>query len=461
MISRLNLRQWLYFSLVGLRGQNLSAQYQKITREYQNGIPAGTTRRGLIQLLEHCKHSVPYYSRIICELGDSYFDDPLSYLKNFPILTKDIIRDRFEDLKSSDLPRRKWFYNTSGGSTGEPARFIQDWNFSDRSGAIKLLYSKLLGREIGDPEVSLWGSVRDIAEGSEGWRVQLINKITNSTFINTFRMTAASMRACLATLNTQRPRLIVGYADALYQLARFAENEHVPVVPQVAIISTAGTLDSFMREKIEQVFQCKAYNRYGSREVGDIACELPGREGLWVAPWGNFVEIVDENGLRAPDGEPGEILVTSLSNYAMPLIRYKIGDQGILRARPGENQEDQVIEAVLGRVDEYFPTKDGVYIKGGYFRTILYFYDWIAQYQIVQKDYSCVLYRFVRRGSHSPQSDLDEIAAKTRQAMGQNCEVRFEFPQEILPSASGKFRFTISEVPAALRQPEGIGESFG
>jgi len=63
-----------------------------------------------------------------------------------------------------------------------------------------------------------------------------------------------------------------------------------------AVLTSAGTLYPFMREKIATVFGCEVYNLYGSREVSYIACELPGRQRLWRRPGGNFVEIVDEAG---------------------------------------------------------------------------------------------------------------------------------------------------------------------
>ena len=56
--------------------------------------------------------------------------------------------------------------------------------------------------------------------------------------------------------------LITAYADSIYELAKFAEHEDLPVRPQTAIITSYTMLYPFMREKIETVFQCKVYNRY-------------------------------------------------------------------------------------------------------------------------------------------------------------------------------------------------------
>ena len=77
---------------------------------------------------------------------------------------------------------------------------------------------------------------------------------------------------------------------------------------------------------------------------------------------------------------------------------------------------------------------------------LLYFRDWIAKYQVIQKSPSDITFRIVMSGSECPQTELDEIAAKTKVIMGHDCETNFEFVDEIPSSESGKFRFLISEV---------------
>jgi phenylacetate-CoA ligase len=342
------------------------------------------------------------------------------------------------------LERRKWFFNTSGGSTGEPVRFIQDRDYAARIGAITLLFSKLAGREIGECEVRLWGSERDIIHGSEKWKTRFINKLTNTIFLNAFCMTPARMREFITIINSKKPKLIVSYVESIYELARLCESEALEVLPQVAIMTSAGTLYPFMREKIEKVFQCRVFNRYGSREVGDIACERPGRDGLWVAPWGNYLEIVDSEGKQLLDGTEGEILVTSLTNFAMPLIRYRIGDRGVFS--PESSSRRQVLGAVFGRTVDFFRMRNGGIIAPGYFEGLLYFRDWVQQFQIIQKEESYIIFKIVKSRSDHQQLELDEIVAKTKLIMGDDCKVTFDFVDKIEPSSSGKYRYQISEV---------------
>jgi phenylacetate-CoA ligase len=255
------------------------------------------------------------------------------------------------------------------------------------------------------------------------------------------------MRDYVTKLNMIKPKLILAYAHSIYDLARFVEQEGLEVVPQTAIMTSAETLHPYMREKIEKVFQCRVYNRYGSREVGDIACEVPGLEGLWVAPWGTYVEIVDDDGNRVSDGTEGEIVVTSLTNFAMPLIRYRIGDRGVLAPLPKDNQKKygQVLMSLLGKTNGIFKTRSGM-IDCGYFEGLMYYRDWVRKFQVVQKNYSWVLFKIAKSNLDYQQAELDEIESKTRLVMGNDCKVTFEFVDEIAPLGSGKYCFTISEV---------------
>ncbi len=102
---------------------------------------------------------------------------------------------------------------------------------------------------------------------------------------------------------------------------------------------------------------------------------MPEAEGLWVSPWANYLEIVDDAGNRVTDGTRGAILITSLTNKAMPIIRYKIGDLGILApANTRTNAYNgQVLEDVLGRITDLFQTKDGASVPGYYFIMLLFF----------------------------------------------------------------------------------------
>jgi phenylacetate-CoA ligase len=303
-----------------------------------------------------------------------------------------------------------------------------------------------VGCPLGEPHVRLWGSERDLESGTQSRKARFFNWLTNTTWMNAFAMSPQSMRGFIDVLNRKRPRLIVAYAQAIYELARFAEREKLSVAPQRAILTSAGTLYPFIREKISQMFGCEVYNLYGSREVSDMAWELPGLKGLWAPPWANFIEVLDEKGAPVPAGTEGNIAVTSLTNYAMPLVRYWIGDRGALLPQRETLGGAQMLSHVSGRTVDTFRRNDQTLIDGEYFTHLLYFRPWVWKFQVVQKSYTHILFKVVSSNGKPSKEELDEIASRSRLAMGDDCKVDFEFCDELPALRSGKFRYTISEV---------------
>ena len=261
--------------------------------------------------------------------------------------------------------------------------------------AIQFLSYNWAGRQLGEPGVHVWGSWRDILNHKSNVSKRILDRLTNDRFFNAFMMTPEKMRAYLDELNQNPPRLVIAYATSIYELVQFAEREGLPIRPQVAIMTSAGTLHPWMREKIEAAFQCRVFNRYGSREVGDIASECEAHAGLHVFPSGNYVEIVDDQGHPVPNGEEGNILVTNLYNYAMPLIRYYIGDRGVLSRsdRCACGRQGQILERISGRNVEMFRKRDGTLVDGLFFNHFLYYKEWVEKFQVVQKDYERVVFK--------------------------------------------------------------------
>jgi phenylacetate-CoA ligase len=393
-------------------------------------------------LLVHSYLNVPYYTKVLAEaeVVDSELNVNLDNFYKIPILTKDILRDEFENLKARNLDDMQWEYNTSGGSSGEPARFIQDYNYKSWNIANKIYYKMVAGASIGGKELRLWGSERDILEGSEDPKIVLRNKVYNRVELNMFKMRTDKFKEYLELWNILKPEWVEGYVHVMIEFAKYALENNISVYSPKGILCTAGTLDDEMRKTIEKAFNARVYNRYGSREVGDMACEDRTSKGLRISAWNQKIEVLDHD-LNETSGL-GNVYITNLNNYAMPLIRYDIGDV----AEKGDNWN--YLKAVSGRITSIFKTKDGGFFDGCYFRTILSYKDWIKQFQIVQKDYEEIEYIFVPRDENFIMSreEKNELTTNVQKLLGSGCRVTFTFVDEIKGLSSGKYLYTKSEV---------------
>ena len=170
---------------------------------------------------------------------------------------------------------------------------------------------------------------QDLFKGSIGFKNKMNNWFTNTLFLNSFKMTENDMKSYIETINTYKPDLIRGYAGSLYELAKFSEKNNLNIYKPKRLVCSAETLTSDMRTKIETVFGTKLYDFYGSRETASIAGEC--KDGLiHIFSFNNYLEIVDQNNNPIIEGQEGRIIVTTLHNYSMPLIRYEIGDMAVL-----------------------------------------------------------------------------------------------------------------------------------
>lgn len=414
----------------------------RLYRELETASPvvvAEFQRRKLLHLLRHCRTHVPWYRRLIDEhgidLSDAFVPEEL---RKLPLLTKDLLREQATLLKSDDADRRRTYVNSSGGSTGRPVVFTQDAAYHARSVvAAKLIYNEFLGKRPGEPEMNLWGSETDVHRGSAGWKKRLVNFIYNRRFQNFFVVDDAKLQRFVEEINRCRPVSIWAYVQSLDLLAKFVRRRKLAIHSPRLIIATAGTLHEGVRRSVEDVFRCPVYNQYGCREVGAIAFEMHDQNGLRGLPYLNHVEIVE-----------GRIVVTNLTNYSMPLVRYDLQDL----AEPWRGPQDErfgcrhkILQTVTGRVHSHFRTTAGSFVHGGFFAHQFWFADWVREFQVVQNGLDHVTCHLVL-ADEPPAGELDRIRAQIRGAMGAACAVEFCFRDRIPPSPSGKHMYTISRL---------------
>jgi phenylacetate-CoA ligase len=320
-----SIRRFAWVELHRAAGIPLRAVRHEVARERARSNARDLTRARLARLLDHARKHVPFYRDLLPSRGPD--DDPFEILAALPLLTPWMLRSEFDSLCSDDLDTRRW-YDT--GSARSPVHLVQDAGHSAHALLTLETFHESLGRRIGEPVEIIWGGERNPGGGASAVTRRIRRVLANEHWTDSFRLTEVQMLAVLDRLARHPPKLIVAYAPAIYELARFAERHAIPVRPQRAIVTAPGTLDEVMRAAIERAFGCEVFNEYWSGAVGPVALECDAHAGLHVAPWGNYLEVVDAGGWALPAGEDGQIAITCLTNYAMPLIRYAIGDGGSL-----------------------------------------------------------------------------------------------------------------------------------
>ncbi|MCK4240969.1 MAG: phenylacetate--CoA ligase family protein, partial [Candidatus Atribacteria bacterium] len=164
----------------------------------------------------------------------------------------------------------------------------------------------------------------------------------------------------------------------------------------------------------------------------------------------HYLEIVDDEGKEVKPGKEGNIVVTLLTNYTMPLIRYKIGDRGILSNKNCKCGHGlPLLEKVVGRITGNFKNKLGEYISGGLFFSLFYFIENIKQFQIIQEEIEFISINFVlidKTKLKNMKKDFKEINQIIWKAMGNETKIKYNIVDEIKPSPSGKHMYSYSKI---------------
>ena len=406
-------------------------------------------RKKLYTLIKYANQNIPYYKRIIKEHNiefseDTIFDD----IKKFPILTKEAIREHFDELyKFRDST---YFRNHTSGSTGEPAIFYQDKYCLEWKIATKIFYDEWAGRRIGEPMVKLWGAVQDILKEGQGIKAYLRQQFHGVTTLNSYRMTENNLYDYVRKINKIKPRLILTYTNSIDELARFIQDHHLAIFSPGAIMTSAGVLFPEIRKRVEEVFGVPIFDNYGSRETGGIACNCEKNEGLHLMPDVHYVEILDDNSREVNLGKSGEIVVTLLTNYTMPLIRYTIEDRGILSKKECScGRGFPLLEKVEGRIINMFRNKQGDLIGSGYFVSVIYYREYVKKFQIIQKTVDYIVINLVLKDNqkiHEVKKDFENINKKIKLVMGDETKIKYNIVDKIEPTKAGKYMYTFSQV---------------
>jgi phenylacetate-CoA ligase len=450
------LRRWVgrhfYFGLwERLRSPDFVAQRRELARNAEQSAAAvrDLQQRKLSALLHHAYEQVPYYRRAFDERSLKPGDiRSAEDLKKLPLLTKAEIQRQREELRARLLPARHGgaCMEYTGGSTGHPLAFYQDDHYRAVLLANLARSFALCGWRPGDPRAVLWGSDYD-AQIHASLRGRVHDWLGNQVYLNAFASSEDELTAFAEQLRRFEPQLLVGYVSSLVAMARVLRRRRTEIPSSLgAIQSSAETLTPAQRELIESTFSCPVFDRYGCREMGNVAHECSVHAGLHVFTDLHVLEIV-RDGATAPPGEEGLVVVTNLDNYAMPFIRYVIGDVGALApASCACGLPFPLLARIQGRTSDIITSPSGRLIHGEFFTHLFYKVEAVRQFQVVQETLQDLTVRIVPGPGFDP-AVIGHLESVIREHGDPGFRVETQLVDSIESAASGKFRFTISKVP--------------
>lgn len=341
----------------------------------------------LEKLLTHVRLTVPYYSEILQDLAPATSDiSAEELLSKMPLLSKDVVRSRLHFDLFSDLHDKKTMKRIStSGSTGEPFVTYADRHQLEMRFASTLRGLEMTGWRFGRSQLRLWHQTLGMTR-TQAVKEKIDAFLARRTFIPAFELTENDLKKFTEKIDRKRPFLIDGYAESLNFLANIIESGAGPKHSPSAIVSSAQTLTQQTRDTIEKAFGCKVFDKYGSREFSGIAyeCEKGGRH---INDESYIVEIIRDNRSARP-GEVGEVVITDLNNFSVPLIRYRVGDlaTAVDNSAPCNcGRGLSRIGPIQGRAQALVHCSNGRWLPGTFFAHFFKEYDeMVKHFQVVQ-----------------------------------------------------------------------------
>ena len=406
-------------------------------------------------LLRHAGERVPYYRDLFAELGfDPEGVRSVADLEALPTLDKATIRAEGERLMADNAEQYQPRPHRSAGTTGQPLVIQMDRARHSLGWADMYRWWAAGGWQPGDKQLVLAGSALRPRQIS-GLQARIYGRLNHFVEFTSFDLTESELDRALAAI-VASPGLthLRGYASSIHLLARHASSVGWKANPRrrLHVYTTAETLFPEQRARIEEYLGAHVFDQWGCRDGGISAFECDRHQGMHVAIENAVVEFVCDGRAVLP-GESGEVLATDLFSYAMPMIRYRVGD----RATPSDRHCScgrglPLIESVDGRVSGFLIGSGGKRVHGEFFSHVFWEAPWVEEFQIVQEVRDEVVVRIVPT-QESLADGLDEelrqIGRVMEEQLGVDTRVRLQIVSKIEAGPMGKRQFVVCKVPDA------------
>ncbi len=395
-------------------------------------------------MFAHAYETCPYYRQKYRDAGIAPADLRLPEdISNVPTITKEEIQQHRDEMVSSGYAVTSLIPDMTGGSTGSPMQFYYDNDRLDSRVGATLRHNHWAGWDVGDRAAILWGAPQDtIVSGRLKDRIRTWIQ-ERRIILDASSLNDAAMAEFARELIRYKPSVLQAYSNTLGLFARYVQSEKIQGINPRGIICSAEVLTEENRRLIEATFDCPVYDRYGCREFAVIASECEAHEGLHINAENLLVEAVADG--RSCIDQDGEIVITDLRNFAMPMIRYRIRDVGRIKSAACSCSRGlPLMEISGGRVTDFLLADNGSKVSGIVLATyVITNIPGISQIQFVQNEPGAVIINLVKGPEWSSRA-LDELTARAHKYLGDNMRLELEFRDHIPLTTSGKYRFTIS-----------------
>jgi phenylacetate-CoA ligase len=390
--------------------------------------------RLLRHIVDCAYRNVPFYRDIYSSLGiDPSSIRTVDDLRRLPVITKEDVRRNFPDrIVARGHDPETAFRSASSGTSGVRTTFLSDWSNRDVNFALIYRAKRLFGYRLGDMECQFAWWPR----GNVKWFQRL--GIERKTMI----VITSPPAEALSRLLDLSPRSVLGSPSYLWTISSLPGADRLADMGTKYVFTTGELLDSGMRQRIGEAFDAPILDMYGSAEQNYISSECPEESNHHLNSVNLLLETVRDGEPVGP-GERGDILITTLTNHAMPLIRYRIGDVGsIAPDECGCGRAGKIMESIEGRRDDFVVNRFGMEISPEALRRAVT-RPRIEGYRIIQVNRSRIRVEIVDAGLSEKHER--EVRGLIRGTMSDpEVEVEFERVERILSDPSGKRRLVIS-----------------
>lgn len=415
----------------GLEVGRIYRQLQR-TQWYQAPALELLQQSKLKHLLEQAKATVPFYREY-----EAWHENERGALRDrlaaYPILTKAAIRACPSKMRR--LGGMPWAVTraTTGGTTGEPIEIC----YARRHRA-KLEASSWRGKSwIGIRPWTRGVNVQSFGRGS--WYGRLRMRVVNKLLMDVFGKSSAEKAIIAERLLHFGPTYIEGFVSDTLALGEACLAAGVKLK---YVVTTGEMLYEYQRRELERMYGAKLSDYYGCNEVGAMAfeCEMGSKH---VTDEHVIVEVVDEKGAPVWD-KPGTILLTALDNFLTPLLRYEVGDMGVLTRSPCPcGRKLTVLRGLEGRTQDALRNESGDRLTTLFFAGKFKDLKAIHRIQIIQRTFTEIDLLF-EGSSTGAENELCAIAAEIHGRLGPQMVVRPQQVEQLVSTGRGKRRLIIS-----------------